>query len=110
MLSISDLRSPQQPLRAEFDKEYLSSPEEGSEPPRGCPRSHANGREWKTQERKYKDSVSYHEPIGVARSDLHAHCGVTETAKPRNGPVGSSVQDFDRWVTVGINNEILFNL
>lgn len=43
------------------------------------------------------------------RSVLHAHCGVTETAKPRNGPVSLST-GLDRWVTVGINNEILFNL
>lgn len=65
--------------------------------PEGAPRSHANGREWKTQERKYKDSVSYHEPTGVARE--WPPCSLTETAKPRNGPV-SLRTGLDRWVMV----------
>ena len=56
-------------------------------------------REWKTQERKPKDSVSYHEPTGVAREWSPCSLWPYRDTKPRNGP-GSLSTGLDRWVTV----------
>ena len=59
--------SSQQPRGQNLTKSTYTPRKEAQSHPEGAPGSHANGREWKTQERKYKDSVSYHEPRGVAR-------------------------------------------